>query len=339
MNQLEHQYIERATGNVVREHLLGNSVISALYSPALEKAPLLTRLASSRYVSRMLGYLNYDNVLSSRATGILKFLRDSGIQLSEFVGNLSEYDTARKIFERQIRYWNCRPMPANPRAVVCPADSRALIGSMKESSGLYLKQKFFSFPELLGDGSPWQRSFEGGDYAVFRLTPEKYHYTHSPASGRVLDFYSVEGRYFPCNPNAAVQLMTPVSKNRRVVTVLETDCPNGSAIGRIAMIEVVALMIGQIEQRYSEDRYESPRSIEKGMMLRAGAPKALFRPGSSTVVLLFPPNRIQFANDLIDNQHRGGVHSRFSLTLGSPLTETDVAVRSLLAWPAEEGPC
>lgn len=333
MNHIEHQYIDRATGNVVREHLLANSVVSALYSPALEKAPLLSRLASSRYVSRVLGYLNYDNVLSSRATGMLRFLRESGIQLAEFVGNLSDYDTARKIFERQIRYWNCRPMPLHPHAVVCPADARGLIGSMEESSGLYLKQKFFSFPELLGDSSPWQRSFAGGDYAVFRLTPEKYHYTHSPVSGRVLDIYSVEGRYYPCNPNAAVQLMTPVSKNRRVVTILDTDCPNGSVAGRVAMIEVVALMIGQIEQRYSEHRYENPRPVEKGMFLRAGAPKALFRPGSSTVVLLFQRDRVRFACDLVENQQRCGVHNRFSLTLGEPVTETDVAVRSLLAMP------
>jgi phosphatidylserine decarboxylase len=338
MNHFEHQYIDRATGNVVREHLLANSMVSALYSPALEKAPLVARLASSRYVSRVLGYLKYDNVLSSRATGMLKFLRDSGIPLSEFVGNLSEYDTARKIFERQIRYWNCRPMPQNLRAVVCPADARALLGSMEGSSGLYLKQKFFSFPELMGDGSPWQASFEAGDYAVFRLTPEKYHYTHSPVSGRVLDHYSVEGRYFPCNPNAAVQLITPVSKNRRVVTILETDCPDGSGLGRVAMIEVVALMIGQIEQRYCEVRYEDPQSIEKGMFLRAGAPKALFRPGSSTVVLLFQRGRIRFAQDLISNQRRSEVRSRFSIALGEPLTETDVAVRSLLALPEEE-PC
>ncbi len=334
-----HQYIDRATGNVVREHLLANSVVSALYSPALEKAPLVTRLASSRYVSRVLGYLNYDNVLSSRATGMLRFLRDSGIQLSEFVGNLSEYDTARKIFERQIRYWNCRPMPENSRAVVCPADARALVGSMEESSGLYLKQKFFSFPELLGDDSPWRSSFEGGDYAVFRLTPEKYHYAHSPVSGRILDFYSVEGRYFPCNPNASVQLITPVSKNRRVVTILETNGLSGSRIGRVAMIEVVALMIGQIEQRYSEQRYEDPCRIEKGMFLRAGSPKALFRPGSSTVVLLFQRDRVRFAADLVKNQRRYEVQSRFSLTLGEPLIETDVAVRSLLALPAEEELC
>jgi phosphatidylserine decarboxylase len=174
---------------------------------------------------------------------------------------------------------------------------------------------------------------------VFRLTPEKYHYTHSPVSGQVLDFYSVEGRYFPCNPNAAVQLITPVSKNRRVVTILETDCANGSGVGRVAMIEVVALMIGQIEQRYSEQRYEGPRSIENGMFLRAGSPKALFRPGSSTVVLLFQRDRIRFAPDLVANQRRYEVQSRFSLTPGEPLTETDVAVRSLLALPAEEELC
>ncbi len=339
MNQVVHEYIDRATGNVMPEQLLGNAVIAALYSPALEKAPLLTRMASSRYVSRVLGYLNYDNLLSARATGMLKFLRDAGIPLSEFVGNLSEYDSARKIFERQIRYWNCRPMPGTPRAVVCPADSRALVGSMAKSSGLYIKQKFFSFPELLGEGSPWQQSFECGDYAVFRLTPEKYHYTHSPACGRVLDIYSVGGRYHPCNPNAAVQLITPVSKNRRVVTILETDCANGSSIGRVAMIEVVALMIGQIEQRYSEERYESPRGVGRGMFLKAGAPKALFRPGGSTVVLLFQRDRIRFAPDLVTNQYRNGVQSRFSLTLGEPLTETDVAVRSLLAMPVEEDPC
>lgn len=339
MSHLEHQYIDRATGNVVREHLLANSVVSALYSPALEKAPLVSRLASSRYISRLLGYLNYDNMLSSRATGMLKFMRDSGISLSEFVGNLSEHDTARKIFERQIRYWNCRPMPQNSRAVVCPADARALVGSMEESSGLYIKQKFFSFPELLGEGSPWQTSFAAGEYAVFRLTPEKYHYTHAPVSGHVVDFYSVEGRYFPCNPNAAVQLITPVSKNRRVVTILETDCPDGSGVGRVAMIEVVALMIGQIEQRYSEHRYEDPSPIERGTFLQRGAPKALFRPGSSTVVLLFQRGRVRFAQDLIVNQRRGEVRSRFSQTLGEPLTETDVAVRSLLALPTEDGSC
>jgi phosphatidylserine decarboxylase len=105
------------------------------------------------------------------------------------------------------------------------------------------------------------------------------------------------------------------------------------------MIEVVALMIGQIEQRYSDDRYENPRPVEVGMFLRGGAPKALFRPGSSTVVLLFQRDRIRFADDLVRNQCRHGVQSRFSMTLGEPVAETDVAVRSLLALAAEVDPC
>ena len=336
---LEHAYIDRSTGAVVREHLLANSIISALYSPVFENAPLLTRMASSRRLCGVLGYLNYDNVLSSRATGMLRYLREAGIPLSEFVGDLSDYDTARKIFERQVRYWSCRPMPENPRAVLCPADARVFVGSMNTASGLHLKQKFFAFSELLGDGSPWRQGFAGGEYAVFRLTPEKYHYTHSPVSGRVLDFYSIDGRYHPCNPNATVQLISPVSKNRRVVTILDTDVPEGSRVGMLAMVEVVALMVGQIEQRYSELRYQDPRPVERGMLLRAGAPKALFRPGSSTVVLLFQGDRIRFASDLLDNQRRDGVQNRFSLAAGEPLIETDVAVRSLLATPKEEQTC
>ncbi len=144
-----------------------------------------------------------------------------------------------------------------------------------------------------------------GDFAVFRLTPEKYHYTHVPAAGAVADFYGVNGRYHSCNPHAAVQLLTPYSKNRRVVTVIDTDCEGGDGVGYIAMIEVVALMVGQIEQRYSEGRYDNPQALEKGMFLRRGAPKALFRPGSSTVVLLFQPGRVRFAHDLVRNQQQG----------------------------------
>jgi phosphatidylserine decarboxylase len=151
----------------------------------------------------------------------------------------------------------------------------------------------------------------------------------------VADFYSVGGRYHSCNPNAAIRLLTPYSKNRRVVTVIDTDCDGGDQVGYVAMIEVVALMIGQIAPRYSSNRYDEPKRLEKGMVLRKGAPKALFRPGSSTVVLLFEPGKIRFAKDLERNQRKEGVHSRYSSGFGQPVVETDVKVRSLLAHAAE----
>ena len=104
------------------------------------------------------------------------------------------------------------------------------------------------------------------------------------------------------------------------------------------MIEVVALMVGQIEQRYSEERYDDPQPSRKGMLLQRGAPKALFRPGSSTVVLMFQPGRVRFAQDLVRNQHRAGVRSRYSTGFGQPVVETDVKVRSLLAHAMEVQP-
>jgi phosphatidylserine decarboxylase len=336
MSNLTHQYIDRATGAVADERLMADKLIRALYSPKLEDAPLLSKLASSRYLSEVLGYLNYDNALSSRVSGMQRFLRSCGINPRELVNDAAKLDTPRKVFERKIEYWQYRPLPKQERWAVCPADSRAIVGSLRETSALFIKGKFFEFPELLGGkGSRWHRRFVDGDYAAFRLTPEKYHYTHAPVAGGVADFYAVQGRYHSCNPNAAVQLLTPYSKNRRVITILDTDCNGGSRIGYVAMIEVVALMVGQIEQCYSEERYDNPRPVEKGMFVRRGAPKALFRPGSSTVVLLFEPERIRFAQDLVANQKKAGVRSLYTAGFGHLVVETDVMVRSALSCPLE----
>ena len=41
-------------------------------------------------------------------------------------------------------------MPNDPRAIVSPADSRMLFGSFQEESGLFIKDKFFDYEEMLG---------------------------------------------------------------------------------------------------------------------------------------------------------------------------------------------
>ena len=333
---MTHEYIVRETGEIASERLIGDRTVRALYSRKLENAAWLAKFASARRLTELLGYLNYDNGLSSRVVGMRRFLEKSGVDFWELLEDPASLDTARKLFERKIRYWECRPFPSAARCAVCPADSRVTVGSMSERSDLLIKEKFFSFPELLGGTrTTWMSHFEGGDYGVFRLTPEKYHYTHTPVSGIVRDFYAVSGRYHSCNPNATVRVVTPHSKNKRVVTLIDTDCSGGTGIGLVAMIEVVALMIGQIDQRYSEHEYRDPQPIRTGMTLRMGVPKALFQPGSSTVVLLFQPNKIHFAEDLLRNRQRTEVRSRYTKAFGQPLVETDVAVRSLLALPKE----
>src|SRR5262249_3507512 len=164
----------------------------------------------------------------------------------------------------------------------------------------------------------------------------KYHYVHVPAAGEVVDFYEIDGRYHSCNPHATVSLVTPYSKNRRVVTIVQTDVAGGSRIGLVAIIEVVALMVGCVVQRYSDDKYDFPRPVGPGMFIKGGQPKSRFRPGSSTVIVLFEKDWVSFAPDLISNRFRHDFSSRFSLGFNQTIVETDVKIRSLLATQADQ---
>ena len=224
MRSLRHQYVDRASGQVKTERLFGDKMINLIYSRTRERMPWLFRALTSGRASSALGQLNYDLPLGSRLLGGGNFVKEAGLDLSECIEPPESLDTPRKIFERQIRYWEARPMPENGRAIVSPADSRVLMGSLSEVARVSIKEKFFGFDELLGGKEPWVETFKNGDFAIFRLTPEHYHYNHAPVSGRVIDYYEIDGTYHSCNPAAVVAVVTPYSKNKRVVTVIDTGC-------------------------------------------------------------------------------------------------------------------
>ncbi len=326
---MQHQYVDRPTGEVRDETLYADRLIKMLYSTARENAPALFRALTGRRASEFLSFMNYDLKLGAKLSGQKKFMRELGVDMGECVAEPEYFDSPRKIFERKIRYWDCRPMPADPRVVVSPADAKVLLGSLSQHSALFIKEKFFSYEELLGhDKTDWLQAFSKGDFAVFRLTPDKYHYNHTPVAGVVRDFYEIPGHYHSCNPGAVVLLATPYSKNKRTVTVIDTDVPDGTQVGLVAMIEVVALMIGEVVQAYSPAQYLMPRPLVVGDFLWRGAPKSLYRPGSSTDVLLFQSGRIAFDADLVRNLSCSDATSRFSTGFCVPLVETEVRVRS-----------
>jgi phosphatidylserine decarboxylase len=328
---IEHQYIERRTGEARTEKLIADRLLNRIYSAAREGPSRLFDILTSPRMSKLLGFVNYDLALPPGWRADPDLYRGLGIDWSEALDPPGRMRTLRDVFERKIRYWERRPMETDPRAVVSPADARALLGSFRDTSCLVLKEKFFHFTELLGsEKSLWLDAFDQGDYAVFRLTPDKYHYNHTPVAGRVIDLYEIPGEYHSCNPGAVVAAVTPYSKNKRVVTVLDTDVDGGTGAGLVAMIEVVALMIGDIVQCYSDERYDDPRPVRKGMFLKRGRPKSLYRPGSSTDVLLFQPHRVRFSMDLLENMRRQDISSRFSQGFGMPLVETDLGVRSTI---------
>ncbi len=324
---MPHQYIEGDTCDLRTEHLYRDRVVGFIYSRLREDAPFLFRLLTSRRASSLIAFLNYDLFISRRVSGIVPFLNASAIDRGEWLDPPRMLDTPKKIFERKIRYWQCRPMPDRKNSIVSPADSRMLVGSLENGSALFLKDKFFDLRDLVAK-KVWVEAFQRADFALFRLTPEHYHYNHTPVSGRVVDFYEIPGVYHSCNPGAVVALVTPYSKNTRVVTIIDSDVPGGSRVGLVAVIEVVALMIGKVRQQYSECEYKEPRPVEVGMFLEKGCPKSLYEPGSSTDILLFQAGRIGFDPQLVLNMERPLASSRFTEAFGKPLLETEVKVRS-----------
>jgi phosphatidylserine decarboxylase len=329
-----HQYIERATSRTMSETFCGDPIVSFLYSHVREDAGWLYKAITSARLTDLLGTLRFDIRPANPLRMRRRYARDLGIDFTECAATPESLDTARKVFERQIRYWDCRPMESDSSTIVSPADARLVVGSFDRGSSLFLKDKFFDIEEILGRDRPiWRQAFLGGSYAVLRLTPDRYHYTHVPVTGVVRDIYEIDGVFQSCHPAVLVAQATPHSKNRRTVTIVQTDVPTGTQVGLVAMIEVVALMIGDVVQCYSRERYDNPLQMRAGMHVERGAPKSLFRPGSSTVVLLFEPGRIRFCEDIVTNLRRNDVRSRYSTAWNRPLVETNVRVRSTIARP------
>jgi phosphatidylserine decarboxylase len=327
-----HQYIDRSTGRVMTEPLFRDGWVRFLYSGVRENASWCFHLFTSSWSTSLLGLATFGAGLRGNRRRVEAFLRDMAVDRSECLDPVESFKTARDVFERRIRYQECRPMSETPGEVVSPADARVLVGSMNRLDTLFIKGKYFGWPELLGtDRQPWPEVFQGADFAVFRLTPERYHYTHAPVSGSVLDLYEINGRFHSCNPGAVVREVTPYSRNQRVVTVIDTEVPGGSGVGLVAMVEVAAMMIGRIDQCYSSRAYDSPEPVVPGLFLEKGQPKSLFRPGSSTVILLLEKNRTAFCRDIVDNMARYDVVSQFARGFGSPIVETDVRVRQTVA--------
>jgi len=326
--RMKHQFIVRETGEVADEQFYHDRLVNYLYSIMREEGSLVYRLVTSKRLSSLMAWINYDFPAGKWLTGGSGFLESSGIDTSEFYDPLDSLNTARKFFERKIRYMECRPMPLNADSVVAPADSRIITGSFASESLLFLKEKFFSLDDLLDAKRGWSSLYRNGDYAIFRLTPDKYHYSHVPVSGIVLDFYEIDGAYNSCNPGAVLAVNKAYSRNRRVVTIIDTDVRGGTGCGKVAMIEVAALMIGDIVQCYSEWMYETPAPLIHGMFLNKGQPKSLFRPGSSVDILIFENGRVKFDRDLIENSLKTGIETRYMKSFTRPVVETEIKVRS-----------
>ena len=81
---VKHQYIERNTGRVVDEKIYYDRLINYIYSAMRENNSILYRIITSKWISGLMAYINYEMPLGTRITGGNRFVEETGVDINEF---------------------------------------------------------------------------------------------------------------------------------------------------------------------------------------------------------------------------------------------------------------
>lgn len=207
---------------------------------------------------------------------IAGFAEEMGIDLSESATPVEAFASFAEFFTRRLRPGR-RPVCAEPGVCVAPADGKVLAYPRVEAGATFrIKRATFGLEALLQDAA-LAAAFAGGSMLVSRLGLADYHHFHFPDSGVPGPPRTVRGRYHAGGPYSAARLVPFYAENHRMVTVFDSD-----HFGRMALVEIGALTVGSIRQRF-----------RPGVRVAKGEPKGVFELGGSTVVLLFPPGAVR----------------------------------------------
>jgi len=213
------------------------------------------------------------------------------------------YPDFNSFFTRSLKT-GARPVVTDPQAIACPADgSVSQLGDVENGRLLQAKGHYFDLPSLLGGSQTRAQAFENSRFVTIYLSPRDYHRVHMPLSGRLRETIYIPGRLFSVSPRTTRAIPGLFARNERLVSVFDT------AIGPVAVILVGAMFVAGIETVWSgliphdnrpmERRYGAEHTGQE-ITLERGAELGRFNMGS-TVILLFPPDRIELAPALTQN--------------------------------------
>jgi phosphatidylserine decarboxylase len=202
--------------------------------------------------------------------------------------DLAAYPHFNAFFTRALKP-GARPLDADPRAVLMPADGRvSQAGAVAAGRIVQAKGHDYSVAELLAD-EDFARAFDGGVFATIYLSPRDYHRVHMPVAGRLVETRHVPGRLFSVSPATVDTVPRLFARNERLVCRYET------AHGPMAVVMVGAMLVSGVETVWSGVAIP-PYARSVGVVdHRAGPPVELARAAEmarfnmgSTVVVLLP---------------------------------------------------
>lgn len=215
------------------------------------------------------------------------FVRLTGIDMDEAEFPLESYTTVSQLFTRRLKP-GTRPVRGD---IVNPVDGTLRsFGRIQGGALPQIKEKTYSLEALIHDDS-LARQFEGGTFFNFYLSPQDYHWVHSPAAGTIEFRRYIPGKLWPVNDWSMERIDGLFTINERVVIGIRTRW------GLVVVVMVGATNVGKIglafdslktnTLRGKEDykRFEPLQPINQGQEL------GLFHLGSSVVLLLEPQIR------------------------------------------------
>ncbi len=278
MSQEPVEFYHRGRRERLEEQVPGEAWLRWLYSSSISGRVALHVLAKRALCSWWYGR-KMDHPRSVHK--VLPFIVEHDLDVDEFTKQAMAYKTFNEFFYRALKP-SARPIDADPRSAVLPADGRHLVfPDVDAADGFYVKGERFDLGELIG-GAHTARQFAGGAMLISRLAPVDYHRFHFPCPGTPGRASEIKGLLYSVNPIALRRNVRYLVQNKRMVTLLDSEL-----FGTVAMIEVGATMVGAIRQTYIP-----------ATKVKKGEEKGLFKFGGSCVITLFQKGRIVFDDDL-----------------------------------------
>lgn len=234
---------------------------------------LLENIVAKKWFSEFSGLI-MDMPFSCIA--IKSFIRKNNIDMSLYEDE--KYSSFNSFFTRHIKPEN-RPFDKRENAVVAPCDAKVLAYKINEDTKLRIKGNTYNVVELVGDDEIADE-YKDGICLVFRLSVDDYHRYAFIDSGRLSYHKDIPGELHTVAQISSEKYRIYV-RNSREVSVLDTD-----NFGRVAEIEVGALMVGKIVNKPFVSEFEK------------GQEKGYFCFGGSTIVLMFKKGTIRIDKDI-----------------------------------------
>jgi phosphatidylserine decarboxylase len=199
------------------------------------------------------------------------------------------YASFNDFFTRRLKA-GARPLDADSRAALCPADGvLSQAGPIRGDTLVQAKGIDYSAAALLGGDDSLAAEFAGGAFATIYLAPHNYHRVHMPLAGTLRAARFVPGDLFSVNAATAASVPGLFTRNERVACIFDTEA------GPMGIVLVGALFVGSMSLAWSDRiRPDGSRRVrdlparDPIIALDRGAEFGWFNMGS-TVVVLFGP--------------------------------------------------